>query len=49
MKKFILMTAGILATLSAFAQPKLSQDNIDDVIKAMTLEEKVTLLEESWL
>ena len=33
----------LLATAS-FAQPRLSKDNIDEVISAMTLEEKVTLL-----
>ena len=33
-----------LCSAAAFAQPKLTKDNIDDVIKAMTLEEKVTLI-----
>ena len=44
MKKFLLITAGILAALSASAQLKLTPDNIDEIIKEMTLEEKVTLL-----
>ena len=33
-----------LCSAAAFAQPKLTKDNIDEVIKAMTLEEKVTLI-----
>ena len=40
----LLGIAVILALPSAVsAQPKLSADNIDQVIKAMTLEEKATL------
>lgn len=40
---FVFICATLAAT-SAFCQVKLSKDNIDEVIKAMTLEEKVTLL-----
>ena len=38
----VMLTA--LCSAAAFAQPKLTKDNIDEVIKAMTLEEKVTLI-----
>lgn len=44
MKKIFLSAAGALASICAFAQPKLTADNIDEIMKAMTLEEKVTLL-----
>ena len=30
--------------MSAFAQPQLSSDNIDEIIKAMTLEEKTQIV-----
>ena len=44
MKKILLIAAAGLMTLSALAQPQLRQDNIDEILKAMTLQEKATLL-----
>ena len=43
MKKLIITLGAILCALPLLAQPKLTKDNIDAVIKAMTLEEKATL------
>ena len=44
MKKVFLFAAAVFCTFTMLAQPKLTKDNIDDVLKAMTLEEKATLV-----
>ena len=37
MKKAFLFAAAVFCTFTMLAQPKLTKDNIDDVLKAMTL------------
>ena len=44
MKKVLMTLALAALALPALAQPQLRKDNIDEVLKAMTLEEKATLV-----
>ena len=44
MKKILIAGVTLLSATALSAQPQLSKDNIDEVLKAMTLEEKATLL-----
>src|SRR5574344_277235 len=44
MKKILISGAILFSATALFAQPQLTKDNIDEVVAAMTLEEKATLL-----
>ena len=44
MRKTFCIAMTVLAASAAFAQPRLTKDNIDEVLAAMTLEEKATLV-----
>ena len=44
MKKVLLTLAALSMALLASAQPQLREDNVEEILKAMTLQEKATLL-----
>ena len=44
MKRILVLLTCALCAFSAAAQPQLRKDNVDEVLKAMTLQEKATLL-----
>lgn len=44
MKKILVALAALAACSVAFAQPRLREDNIDEILKVLTVEEKVQLL-----
>ena len=57
MKKFLMTVAALSLALAAAAQPQLTKDNIEDIIKAMTLQTVIyyllaslaVLFENRWL
>lgn len=44
MRKFFVTATALAVCFGALAQPRLREDNVDEVLKALTLEEKVQLL-----